>query len=344
VTVTPRSLHFGKLIAGQRGTMAFQVSAPNGTPVRGQISALVPWLVLDTTQLRGANTLVQAAAETSRLPGPGVHQTNVQIVSGGQRIYVPVTVEVVAARGGAAKPNPGTSPSASQGAQASAATVGSARSAASAQAGTHHVPAKYLLSRPKSPRLARLATSLVMAFGLAVAGLLYVPQVLVRYHIGVAGSPPAVLLALLAATALAIPGAWAGSAPWMTPGRLRAVAIGAACGLVAALMCTGPLAFTQQGQLLVAGLAAVGAAFGADSLLGRALLATAAFVTRRLRIFVPLATMIAGAWAGVLLAAHAGMGWLIPLALISGAILGWALGSNLARLLERMTRVARSYP
>src|SRR5262249_14375155 len=98
VTVTPRSLHFGKLIAGQRGTLHFLVSGLGWARVQGQISSLVPWLIVDHTQFNGTNTLVQVAAETSKLPSPGLHQANVQITCGNQRIFLPVTVEVLAAK------------------------------------------------------------------------------------------------------------------------------------------------------------------------------------------------------------------------------------------------------
>src|SRR5262249_33520298 len=154
------------------------------------------------------------------------------------------------------------------------------------------------------PRMVRMAASFTMACGLAIAGLYYLAAAFAHFAIGVKGSWPIVLLTLLAATALAIPGAWAGAAPWRVQGRLRAIASGAASGLVAALVTTGPLVFTHHGELLAAALVSGGAALGADSAVGRVILSIAGFVTRRIQIFVSLATMIAGAWAGVLLAGH----------------------------------------
>jgi len=341
VTVTPRSLHFGKLIAGQRGTLHFLVSGLGWAKVQGQISSLVPWLIVDHTQFNGTNTLVQVAAETSKLASPGLHQANVQISCGSQRIFLPVTVEVLAATSGssakyaAAASTPHVSPTAAK--TASQGQPPATRTAAGAAA------AKYALPMLQRPRLVRMAASYAMAFGLAVAGLFYVAQAIEHFSSGASQHWPFVLLALLAATALTIPGAWAGSRPWTAPGRVRAIAIGAITGLVAALISTGPFVFTHNGELLAAALVSGGAALGADSALGRVVLSIAGFVTRRIQVVVTLTTMIAGAWVGVLLAGHAGAGF-VPLGLIFGAILGVALGSNLNRLLARMTRMARAYP
>ncbi len=345
VTVTPRSLHFGKLIAGQRGTLHFLVSGQSWAKVQGQINSLVPWLIVDHTQFNGTNTLVQVAAETSKLASPGLHQANVQISCGSQRIFLPVTVEVLAATSGSSAKNPtaASTPRVYPTATKPASTTASRAQPAPTRTTAGASAAKYTLPKVQRPRLVRMAASYTMAFGLAVAGLFYMPQVVEHFRSGASQHWPVALLALLMATALTIPGAWAGSRPWTAPGRVRAIAIGAVSGLVAALISTGPLVFSHNGELLAAALASGGATLGADSALGRVVLSIAGFVTRRIQAVVTLTTMIAGAWAGVLLAGHAGAGF-VPLGLIFGAIFGLALGSNLNRLLARMTRVARAYP
>ncbi len=190
----------------------------------------------------------------------------------------------------------------------------------------------------------RLATSFVLALGLAAFALTQLPPLLARLHVGVAGTWPQTLLMLVIAALLAIPGAWAGSPPWRTQGKLRATAIGAAAGLIAALLTMGPVAFTHNGELLLAALVGVGATLGADSLVGRAILATAAFVTRRIRVFLLLAAMIGGAWAGATMAGRTGVGLLVPMGLIFGIVAGAWMGATLNQLLSRMTRGARAYP
>jgi tRNA A-37 threonylcarbamoyl transferase component Bud32 len=367
VAVHPNSVAL-KVLAGQRGTAHFVVSAQAGGSAQGSLMPMAPWLALDRASFNARSTIVQLAADSSRIGGLGLHQSNVRITCGAQHIFLPVTVEVLPAPALSNGRSPRTKPSATQAttqatsaavtvapsrsAPATAATTGTSTGTAAGQA--QGADPKYAAAAVPWTRLQRMAVAYAMAFGLAMFGLLYVPMGLSRlltlthWHVALAtDSVPVGTLALLVATALAIPGAWAGSISWRAPGRVRAATTGAVSGLIAAVVATGPLVLTQNGELLVAALVAGGAALGSDALLGRAILTIAAFVARRISFFLSLALMLVGAWAGVLLAGHVAGGPLVAVGLIVGALVGLALGRNISRLLERMTRVStprRAYP
>src|SRR5258707_8921293 len=98
IKVRPHSVNFGALMAGQRGTMAVTVGGQNGLPVVGRIVSPAPWLHVDRADFVGPSTLVQLSLDTGQLPKPGPYQTNLQITSGTQHLYVPVTVEVLSTR------------------------------------------------------------------------------------------------------------------------------------------------------------------------------------------------------------------------------------------------------
>ncbi|MGH2516078.1 MAG: hypothetical protein ACRDHP_10530 [Ktedonobacterales bacterium] len=71
VVVQPHDLDFGRLTAGQRGTLAITISGQHGTRISGHIKTLVPWLTVDRDRFDGASTIVQLNAETSRIAGSG---------------------------------------------------------------------------------------------------------------------------------------------------------------------------------------------------------------------------------------------------------------------------------
>ena len=100
ITVQPKSLHMGRLTQGQRGVQTIVVGGLSNSTVQGTITPLAPWLSVDRTIIRGASTLVQVFAETSKLPSTGVHQSQLVIRSGSQQVYLPVSVEALPAPAG----------------------------------------------------------------------------------------------------------------------------------------------------------------------------------------------------------------------------------------------------
>lgn len=352
VTVTPKSLHFGRLVSGQRGTLHFLVSAPGWTPAQGQISAMAPWLSVDRATFNGTSAMVQVTAETSKLAGTGIQQANLQITSGPQRLYLPVTVEVLPARAATAAPRMPT---------ATAATATAAPASASAQpAAARPIPAKYLLAGVTPPRLVRFITAMALAAACALLPLVtlhgaYAPANAALRHAYAPWWPhipfgwPVVAVTLLLAALCAIPGALAvpqaqgnrgALGRW---GRARATLLGALAGLVAALLVNAVQIFSSGarggGALIVPLVAGFGAALGADYWFGRAILQIATFVSRRIRLFISLGCVVGGAWGGAALAGAMG-GPLVPLGLIGGAILGGILASYLNRLLTFVARVS----
>src|SRR5262249_61299069 len=81
--------------------------------------------------------------------------------------------------------------------------------------------------------------------------------------------------------------------------------------------------------LLVPALTGVGAAFGADSLFGPAILAFFETLSRRARFVVTIVAIMLGAWGGAFLVRHTSLNMLIPLGFIGGAFLGASLASRL---------------
>jgi hypothetical protein len=341
VTVQPRSLHFGRLVAGQRGTQTVLISGQASASVQGQIVSMAPWLVVDRTQFYGMSTLIQVSAETSRIPGPGIQQASVQFTCGTQRLYLPVTVEVLPAPSAPAKARQAQAQQAT--AQSKAKPKPKVKAAAQskyAQARPASAAPKYGLPSVRYTRFARMLVALAVALGLSLAGLVELPLVLKRLGVGVPGSWPIVVVVLALAAALTIPGALAGSGLATWPGQVRATLLGAVVGMLGGLLLDW-LFFGGQGELLVPLAVSVGAALGTDYAFGRAILVLATFVSRRIRFFVSLASVIACVWGGILLTERTGVTALVPLGAIGGLILGVALASNVNRLL---TRVARVYP
>jgi serine/threonine protein kinase len=106
VEVRPRVVNFGALIAGQPGQAGVTISGQNGLPVSGRVAALANWLRVDRTSFVGPLSVVQLSVDTSRM-SPGVHQTSLQISSGSQQLYVPVSVDVLATQTTPKRPAPG---------------------------------------------------------------------------------------------------------------------------------------------------------------------------------------------------------------------------------------------
>lgn len=331
VVVQPRTVDFGTLMAGQRGTVTFTISGQNRASVKGTIAALDPWLQLDRTQFSGASTLVQIAAETSQMKGYGMKQGSLQIHSGNQNVYVPVSVEVVPARGTTAGPHKAASP-----AQPKAA------------------PAKYYGSTRRRGWGASFLTGLLLSFGLGLALLVGIPEALALWWPQLMSMMPVAAAVLLAASLATVPAALVGIGGRSWAGRVHMTIAGAVLGLLLALSLgagslirawpeLGPLHIPTGAMLLVASLTALGATLGADSVFGKAMLSTWLFLRRRMTALIMLGGLIGGGWGGAVLASGVARGGLAPIGFLVGALLGGLIAGRINRLVRR-TRYARAYP
>ena len=97
VTVQPRTIDFGQLKQGQRGAVTITISGQNGVSVNGQLIPPPSWITLDRQSFSGSSTLVQLTAETTKIAAKGKQYSSLQIVTGAQHIYVPITAEIVRA-------------------------------------------------------------------------------------------------------------------------------------------------------------------------------------------------------------------------------------------------------
>jgi tRNA A-37 threonylcarbamoyl transferase component Bud32 len=332
VVVQPRTVDFGTLTAGQRGTVTITISGQNSASVQGSISAFEPWLHLDRTQFSGASTLVQIAAETSQMKGSGTKQSSLQIRSGNQNVYVPVSVEIVPARGTTAGPHKAASPA----------------QPAAARSAKYNTPAR------RRGWGASFLIGLVLAFGIGFALLLGLPQALALWWPHVMSMPLVAAAVLLAASLATVPAALAGVGGRSWPGRLQMAMAGAALGLLAALSfgataliriwpAFAPLQAPSGWLLLVASLTSLGATLGADSIFGKAMLSTWLFLRRRMPVMVMLGCLLLGGWGGAVLAAGVARGGLAPIGFLVGMIVGGLIAGRINRLMRR-TRYARMYP
>ncbi|HEX5441563.1 MAG TPA: serine/threonine-protein kinase, partial [Ktedonobacterales bacterium] len=344
VTVQPRTIDFGQLKSGQRGTVSITIRGQNGASVNGQIISPHPWITLDRQSFSGSSTLVQLTAETSRIAATGKQYSSLQIVTGAQHIYVPITAEIVRA------PRATTAPQSSK----SYATQVHAAVAANPQT-KHAAPP---LGRPLN--LGFLG-ALLLAMGLAVTALALLPSLLAMWAPGLVMGAP-LMLALLALTALiATPGALIGSGGRGWPGRFNTTLAGAAIGFLVALATehTALLAsFTLPKQtttlptmgqsawptthlfadhpaltgalLLAAAMISLGAALGAERFYSGILLRIGAFIRRFSGFFWVVTGIVscgAGAWWLV-----RDLPWLLPIAVVTGSVIGGILGDRINRI------------
>jgi tRNA A-37 threonylcarbamoyl transferase component Bud32 len=333
VVVQPRTVDFGTLTAGQRGTVTITISGQNGASVQGAISAFEPWLRVDRAQFSGGSTLVQIAAETSQMKGFGAKQSSLQIRSGNQNVYVPVNVEVVPARGATAGPRKTATPA------------------------NPAVGVKYGGSTRHRRWGTSFLTGLVLAFGVSAALLLGLPGALALWWPQAMSMPPVAAAVLLAASLATVPAALTGIGGRTWAGRLPMTLAGALLGLLAALgsgatdligawpklVPNVPNQVPPGLLLLVAVFASLGATLGADSIFGRAMLSIWVFLRRRVTLLVMLGGLALGAWGGAVLVSGVGRGGLMPIGFLVGGLLGGLIAGRINRLVRR-ARYARVYP
>ena len=340
VVVQPHALDFGRLVAGQRGTIAITIGGQGNIPVHGQIAALSPWLSVDRTRFDGPSTVIQVHAETSKLTTIGAQQSTLQITCDNQQLFVPVSTQVDAAP--AAK-------------QKTAAPQQSTRTA-QPKPGKPGKSAKHGLPVVQRGRGIRFLTGLVLAFVLAGAILTQAPHLLTLRIPAIPETAPIavgmLLLATLAATLAAVGGAGGSN----LHARLRTALFGALVGLAAALtidsrwllaggsaLLTAKIAIPPAVTLLVPLLVSAGAAIGADERVSQWMRLVGAFAARRMRLVVTAGAMVLGGWAGFLLTQ--GIVCLTPFGIIGGILLGLTLAAPTNRLLQRLGAVqpARAY-
>jgi tRNA A-37 threonylcarbamoyl transferase component Bud32 len=380
ITVQPKSLHMGRLTQGQRGVQTIVVGGLPNSTVQGTITPLAPWLSVDRTIIRGASTLVQVFAETSKLPSTGVHQSQLVIRSGSQQVYLPVSVEALPAPASANKAQPPKSTAAptksttAQPAQSAQKIAGPAASQTSARVKPQVKPQpKPAVKRaPTSSKFAIPARSPTRSPRIAIAGAVAVGAGLLplaafqwmndpasaaqRMSMLRAYAPwwpqipqvwPLLWLVFLASLAFAVVGAAAGHGSARWHGQFRGAFFGALIGLAAALLLGQKALFIlpmTATVILVPALAGVGAAFGADALFGRGILAFFEVLSQRARFVVTIIAIIVGAWGGAYLVSQMNIGALIPLGFIGGAFLGASLASRLNNILYQLAHVPRSAP
>lgn len=363
VVVQPRTIDFGQLKSGQRGTVTITISGQNGANVNGQIIPPPTWITVDKTAFSGSSTLVQLTAETTRLAGPGKQYSSLQIITGTQHIYVPITAEIVRA------PRTTTAPqSSASSATAAQPAVRMPKSAA---------PQAKFAAPPvgASPNLGFLG-GLLLAGGLSVATLQFVPSLLAIWQPGLLVGAPLMLALLALMTLAALPGALIGSGGKSWQGRIKTTLAGGLIGLVAVLAAAHnvllsditlpkaavgmtlpktlndpwtagffPWASTVsfdghtglKGTLLLAvAIVSLGAALGAERFYSNIMLRIGAFFRRYSALFSTLAG-IAGGAVGAGLLVHQ---WppLIPISVVTGAILGGVICSRVNQMVENLSR------
>jgi serine/threonine protein kinase len=236
VTVQPRTIDFGQLKSGQRGTLTITISGQNGASVNGQIIPPPAWITVDRASFSGTSTLVQLSAETTKIAAPGKQYSSLQIVTGTQHIYVPITAEIVRA------PRATTAPQ-------SSATFAK-QSAAPSLAATSQV--KYAAPPLGRPLNLGFLGGILLAMGLSVAALEVLPSLLALWAPGLVVNAPLMLALLALVSIAALPGAVFGTGGKGWSGRLRTTIAGAMIGLLVALA-------TEHGVLLAGFTLPVGA-------------------------------------------------------------------------------------
>jgi serine/threonine protein kinase len=344
VTVQPRTIDFGQLKSGQRGTVSITIRGQNGVNVNGQIISPHPWITLDRQSFSGSSTLVQLTAETSRIAATGKQYSSLQIVTGTQHIYVPITAEILRA------PRATTAP------QSSAAYATQVHAAVAANPQVKHAAPP--LGRPLN--LGFLG-ALLLAMGLAVTALAFLPALLAMWAPGLLLGGPLMLLLLVFAALIATPGALIGSGGRGWPGRFNTTLAGAAIGLLVALLTEHTILFTgftlpkhaqalaTVGQstwpiphlfanqpaltgalLLAAAVISLGAALGAERFYSGIMLRIGAFI-RRFSGFFWIVTGIVGGGAGAWWLVR-DLPWLLPIAVVTGAVIGGIIGDRINRI------------
>jgi hypothetical protein len=328
VEAHPRSVHFGAVLPGQRGTTSITIGGQNGLPVSGRVTSLASWLQVDRVSFAGPSTLVQLTANTAQLGRSGPHQTSLQVTSGNQRLFVPVSIEVL--------------------------PVPPPKINLRAPAPPRQAPQGTLGRQTTRPAQPAWIGHLISWLAAVAAATLAVQQVarLLALHPGILPALVPLQLALLfvmivAAAPAAVVGRWG---PKPVP-RAFTAALGGVLGAGAtlllerswpALTSSVPIpAFGGRGVvpllLIAVGIPAVsaGAMLGSVHIYSRKTIAALAFALRHTAILVTLAAVAVGGWLGFNLALPLFSGFFAPCGMIIGMVLAGVLATRANHLLQR---------
>ena len=353
VVVQPHAVDFGRLVWGQRGTFSITIGGYGGARVRGQIKSLSPWLAMDRDQFDGSSTLIQLMADTRKAKQEGSQRSTLQIICDGHYLYVPVSVEIMAAGASPAAAGKASSKASTKASQAGAAGQVAARQARA-------VPKKYQSPAPRRRRWLWFAMASALGFGLAAQGLSQGMRLLAALAPHQPLTAPLALALLFVAMLLGVAGALAGSpSGGRFVNRVRTAFAGGLSGLLILLASNNTWLWTDFAGilsrqvrmpsdvlLLAPALIGLGAALGADAGGSRLFNAMGVFIARYARVFTALAVIAAGGWAGYLLTR--GVACLTPFGIVAGIILALALiralGLTPRSPSARWRRMARARP
>jgi len=321
IQIQPGMLDIGPLVAGQAGVTSFTVAGAGGKTISGEVKPLASWLHIFPARFSGPSTLIEVRADTTTLSGTQKYQGGIQISSDGQRLIMPVSVEVLGNHG----PGMLTGP----------------------QARMRNRILKYSWPPLRQIEIVQQATSAMMGFGLALATLLVVQQT-IGFHglTSLLSSPYFPLLLIgwaLVTTAGALIGRWGASLE-------RRALTGAVCALTSlgliALLWTSwfqPKALNGASSpeaLLVTTLAAgsVAAAFGASPAFSGFVLRILGAIARRATLLIFIGLLILGGYIGYLVTSDIPLPILKPIGIVVGIIAGAALAIRLNRYIRRIQR------
>ncbi len=313
----PGALDIGPLAPGQSGTASFTISGKSGASVSGEIKPQVSWLHVEPSHFDGPSTLIEVRADTVTLPGSQRHQGGLQVISNGQHLVMPVSVEVLG--------NPGTGILTRQ------------------QMRTRNHLLKYSAPPQRQLELAQQGISAIMGFGLSLTALLVVQRAIGFQSLTALLNSAWFPLLLLGWTLLTAGGAMIGR--WGAGFERRALT-SATCalamlGLVALIWFNWiqpkPVGPSAPEALLVTSLAccALAAAFGAAPRFSTGILRILEAIARRSRPLIFIGMVILGGYTGYLLTRGFSFHLLEPIAIVAGIIIGASLANRLNRYIRR---------
>jgi serine/threonine protein kinase len=317
--VQPGALDMGPLLGGQAGVASFTVKSAGG-PLSGEVKAMNSWLRVSPARFNGPSTLIEVNADTSALAAGQKHQGSIQISGAGERLIMPVSLEVL-------------------GNQKTGVLTGQ-------QAKDRNRLIKHSWPPHRQPELVQEGVSAVMSFGLALAILLVIQQAIGYAALAsLLGGPFFPLLLVgwaLAASVGAMIGRWGDS---LERRALTSVVCSlAALGVVELFWANWLQPQVLQGvahpeALLVTGMVmeAIAAALGAAPRVSGYILRFLAALARRATFLVFVGMLILGGYVGYLLTNGFPPAWrfIEPIAIVLGIILGATLALRLNRYIRR---------
>ncbi|HEU5370099.1 MAG TPA: protein kinase, partial [Ktedonobacterales bacterium] len=318
--VQPGALDIGPLVAGQAGVASFTVKSASGISISGEAKSMTPWLRVLPARFNAPSTLIEVQADTSALPAAPKHQGSIQITGAGERLIMPVSVELV-------------------GSQGTAVLTGQ-------QAKDRDRLIKHSWPPHRQPELAQQALSAVMSFGLSLTILLSLQKALGFSALtALLGGPFFALLLVgwsLAATVGAMIGRWGDSLERRA--LTSAVCSLAGLGLVALLWANWlqPQIFHGAAHpeallVLTISVTAIMAALGAAPRISGYVLRFLAAIARRATFLVFVGMLVLGGYVGYLLTNGfpSSLRFIEPIAIVVGIILGASLAIRLNRYIRR---------